>query len=58
MQRPYVVELRASILDFFGARAIHGVKKVSDPFKSLNFLPGPFRILEMAPFIDFQGLIS
>ena len=26
--------------------------------KSLDFVPGPFRMLEMAPFSDFQGLIS
>ncbi len=26
--------------------------------KSLDFVPGPFRILEMAPFNDFQGFIS
>jgi hypothetical protein len=37
------------------ARAISGAKKVSGPSKSLNFVPGPFRIPEMAPFSDFQG---
>jgi len=26
--------------------------------KKVNFVPGTFRILEMAPFSDFQGLIS
>jgi len=33
-------------------------KKVSGTSKSLDFVPGPFRILEMAPISDFQGLIS
>ncbi len=33
-------------------------KKVSGPSKGLDFVPGPFEILEMAPFSDFQGLIS
>ena len=33
-------------------------KKVSGTSKSLDFVPGPFRILEMAPVSDFQGLFS
>ena len=33
-------------------------KNVSGTSKSLDFVPGLFRILEMAPFSDFQGLIS
>jgi hypothetical protein len=33
-------------------------QKVSGLSKSLDFVPGPFKILEMAPFCDFQGLIS
>jgi len=38
--------------------AISGAKKVSGPSKSLDFVVGPFRTLEMAPFCDFLGLIS
>jgi hypothetical protein len=35
---------------------IEWAKKVSGPSKSLNFVPGPFKILEMAPFsIVFKG---
>ncbi len=52
-------------VDFFGhkmalaiARTIYGAKKVLGPLKSLDFVLGPFRIIEMAPFSDFQGLIS
>ncbi len=33
-------------------------QKVSGPSKSLDFVPGPFRILEMAQFCDFQALVS
>ena len=33
-------------------------KKVSGLSKSLYFVPGLFRILEMAPVSDFQGLVS
>ena len=33
-------------------------KKVSWPSQGLDFVPGPFSILEMAPASDFQGLIS
>jgi len=51
-------------LDFFGpkmalavARAILGAKKISGPSKSLDFVPGPFRILKPAPFSDLAGLI-
>ncbi len=40
------------------ACAISWAKKVSGPSKSLDFMSGPFRILEIAPFSDFQGLIS
>ena len=36
----------------------NGPKKSRGPSKSLDFVPGPFRILEMVPFSDFQGLIS
>ncbi len=39
-------------------RAIKWAKKVSGPSKSLDFVPEPFRILEMTPFSDFQGLIT
>jgi hypothetical protein len=28
-------------------------KNVSGPSKSLDFVPGPFRILDMTPFSDF-----
>ena len=35
-----------------------GAKKVEGTSKSQDFVPGPFRILEMAPVSDFQGLIS
>jgi hypothetical protein len=31
-----------------------GPNKVLGPSQSLDFVPGPFRILEMAPFSDFQ----
>ncbi len=34
------------------ARAIYGAKKVSGPSKSLDFVPGPFRILEFSR-VDF-----
>jgi hypothetical protein len=37
------------------ARAISEAKKVSGPSKSLDFVPGPFRILELAPFSDLAG---
>ncbi len=37
------------------ARAIEGAKKVSGPSKSLDFVPGPFRILELDPFSDLAG---
>jgi hypothetical protein len=37
------------------ARAISGAKKVSGPSKSLDFVTGPFRILELAPFNDMAG---
>jgi hypothetical protein len=33
-------------------------QKSLDPSKSLCFVTGPFVILEMAPFSDFQWLIS
>jgi hypothetical protein len=32
-----------------------GSKKSLDPSKSLDFVPGPFRILELAPFNDLAG---
>jgi hypothetical protein len=37
---------------------IKRAKKVSGTSTSLDFVPGPFRILEMAPKSDFEGLIS
>jgi len=37
---------------------LNRAKKVSGPSKSLDFVPGPFRILEMATVSDFQGSIS
>ena len=40
------------------AHAIKGTKKILGPSKSLDFLPGTFRILEPAPFSDLAGLIS
>jgi len=47
--------------DFFGplngtsnSKDHFGGKKVSGPSKSLDFVPGPFRILDMAPYCDFQ----
>jgi hypothetical protein len=40
------------------ARAIEWAKIILGPSTSLDFVPEPFRILEMAPFSDFQGLIS
>jgi len=40
------------------ARAKNRAKKVSGTSKSLDDVPGPFIILEMAPFSDFQGLFS
>ncbi len=43
-----------------GPRAIGervNAAKKSDPSKSLDFVPGPFKILKIAPFSDFQGLI-
>ncbi len=36
-------------------RLFYGAKKVSSPSKSLDFVPGPFRILELAPFSDLVG---
>jgi hypothetical protein len=37
--------------------SLEGAKKFSAPSKSLDLLPGTFRILGMAPFSDFHGLI-
>ena len=37
---------------------IKGAKKVSGPSKSLDFVPGQFRNLEVAPLSDFRGLNS
>ena len=39
----------------------HGISGITlglGHLKSLDFVLGPFRILDMAPFSDFQGLIS
>ena len=55
-----------SALNFFGpkngprCRSCHliGPKKSRAPQKVSILCKGPFRILEMAPFSDFQGLIS
>jgi hypothetical protein len=44
-------------LDFGSTNLDLGSTKL-DFSKSLHFVPGPFRILEMAPFCDFPGLIS
>jgi hypothetical protein len=34
------------------------LKQVASDFRGLDFVPGQFRILEMAPFSDFQELTS
>ncbi len=39
-------------LDFFGPKMVLAITR------TIDFVPGPFRILEMAPFSDFQELNS
>jgi hypothetical protein len=59
-------EVHTGQLDFFGPEngpcyrtcRLMVQRGLGAPLKSLNFVTEPFRILEMAPLSDFQGLIS